>query len=202
MALIHILIRINQNMTGQLLRKTHNMYSGHLCVILLLRVLVLRQKYTGVNPQTQMHGSTNIHTHTHLLTLPRFICQYDSWTLAEVQFAKQNPSLGYQEPEHPGKHSDTHLEAAVRLPVCVREQEQASWSLCLCACTHECATFQNTQQQQQRMAGSRPSSVSAVCAWQTEARFVRLPVDIKRAYCFCLYLNIFPPLPSHSHMGP
>lgn len=51
------------------------------------------QKHTGVNPQTQMHGCTNIHTHTHLLTLPRFICQDDSWTLAAVEFARQNPSL-------------------------------------------------------------------------------------------------------------
>lgn len=55
--------------------------------------IMLEQQHTGVNPQTQMHGCTNTHTRTHLLTLPRFICQDDSWTLATVEFARQNPSL-------------------------------------------------------------------------------------------------------------
>lgn len=90
---IRFLICINQGMTGLLLLKKH-MYTSHLYVILMIHMLILEQKHTGVNVQAHTHGYVNIHTNTHQLTLPRFICQDDSWTLAEVEFAKQNPSLG------------------------------------------------------------------------------------------------------------
>ena len=72
-----------------------------------IAICVLSSWYTFLrsskNTQPWIHrrrrvNAQNIHTHAHihtyLLTLPRSICQDDSWTLDAVEFARQNPSLG------------------------------------------------------------------------------------------------------------
>lgn len=78
---------------------------------------------------THMHGYTN--TQARAFTPPRFICQHDSWTLAEADFAKQNPLLGFTGasniPSKKGKHFDTHLDECA---VCVYDQASSCWLVC------------------------------------------------------------------------
>lgn len=136
-------------------------------------MLTLEQKHTGMNPQTQMHGCTS--THTHLLTLPRFICQDDSWTLAAVEFARHNPLLGRREPEHPGKHSETHFEAVVQPFVCVLVGP----------------TFQNTQQQHGKV---QPLFSFCLCLAEAGLAGSSLFCQASSQHQMCIML---PPLPRH-----
>lgn len=49
---------------------------------------------------------TNAHAHTFSLVQGSFVKMTAG--LAQMEFAKQHPSLGWWEPAPPGKHSDTH----------------------------------------------------------------------------------------------
>lgn len=179
-------------------KSNKHMYASHLYAIIVIHVLMLKQKHTGVNAQTHMHGYVNTHTHTppysSKVHLSRWqldpcwggVCQAES--LAWLVGARTSWETFWH----------TFRGCSVTVYVCVHVHMSAR--VCLQVCVHARVNVQLFKTPSSSMARSSPSSVSA-CAWQEQAwqgaaHFVRLPVDIKHAYS-STWTPFLPPLSLH-----
>lgn len=193
-ALNRFLIFINQGLTGLLLvKKTKSFCTPAICKSSLWYTCCAHAPAkTHKHGSADTHGCTNIHTHTHT-PLHSSKVHLSRWQLDSCWGGVcQAESLAYLVGARTSWETFWHTEAAE--PSC----------MCLCLCMHVCVNAQLFKTPSSTIARSSPSSVSA-CAWQGQtwqgaAHFVRLPVNIKSAYCSRLYLNTFPLLPFYSQL--
>lgn len=184
-------------MTGQLLLKKKKSQNPHVHQPSVshpygtrARAPAKTHKLRSADTHTHTHGCANIHTHTppHSSKVHLSRWQLDSCWGGVCQAE----SLAYLVGARTSWETFWHTEAAE--PSC----------MCLCLCMHVHVNAQLFKTPSSTIARSSPSSVSA-CAWQGQtwqgaARFVRLPVNMKSAFCSRLYLSTFPLLPFLSQL--
>lgn len=152
-------------------------------------VLMHQQKPTSTDPQTHMVVQTYTHTHTSSLFQGSFV-KMTAGLLLRRSLPGRIPRL---------LSGSQNILGNILTHRGCRAIVYASLSL------HAlCVNAQLFQTPSSTIARSSPSSVSA-CAWQGQtwqgaAHFVRLPVNIKSAYCSRLYPNTFPLLPFYSQL--
>lgn len=190
-ALNCFLIFINQGLTGLLLvKKTKSSCTPAICKSSLWYTCCAHAPAkTHKHGSADTHGCTNIHTHTSSLFQGSFV-KMTAGLLLRRSLPGRIPRL---------LSGSQNILGNILTHRGCRAIVYASLSL------HAlCVNAQLFQTPSSTIARSSPSSVSA-CAWQRQtwqgaAHFVRLPVNIKSAYCSRLYPNTFPLLPFYSQL--